>query len=116
MVEPGEGSKALEAYSIVRTGDLTQEQVVDIGKKLDVQAVFLGSIAGSEIVRAGSSTANYVTLAVRLVETDTGVTGWSTTNTEGGHGRWATLFGTPDDSMSEVTRQCVEETVHTLVK
>ena len=80
------------------------------------QGLFLGSVGESSGTRAGSSTTYYVTLTVRLVETDTGVTVWSTTQTEGGSGFWSTLLGTAQAPASEVTRAAVESCINTLVK
>jgi hypothetical protein len=116
VVEPGEVARAVEQQGFIRTAELTQEEAVAIGRELNVQALFLGSIGESAAVRSGSSSTNYVTLVVRMVETDTGITVWSTTNTEGGRGFWSILFGTGEKSVSEVTRRCVEESIDTLVR
>jgi TolB-like protein len=115
VVEPGEVSRALEKFGVVRTGDLTKQQILELGKELGVQALFLGSVGESTTIRTGTTSSNVVTLDVRLVETDSGVTVWSTTNTEGGRGFWSTLFGTGERSRSEVTRRCVQRTIEALV-
>lgn len=116
VVEPGEVTAALAKHSLIRTAELTQDQAIAIGKDLAVQALFLGSIGESASVRSGSSNTNVVTLDVRMVETDTGVTVWSATNTETSGGFWSSLFGTGQKSKSEVTRICVERSIGTLVK
>jgi hypothetical protein len=66
--------------------------------------------------RSGNSTTNTVTLVVRMVDTQTGETVWSATNTAGGKGFFASLFGTGDKSQSEVIRDCVEGVLKTLIK
>ena len=116
VVEPGEVARVLGDRGIVRVAELTPEQAIDIGAALNVQALILGSVAESATTRSGSSSVPVVTLIVRMVETDQGVTVWSTTNTKGGRGFWASLFGTGDKSKSEVTRRCVEEAVGTLIQ
>lgn len=115
IVEPGEVARVLALQGIAGTAELTKAQVTEIGRQLSVQGVFLGSIAESAAIRSGSSAASTVTISVRLLETDTGATVWSTTNTEGGRGFWSSLFGTGNDSLSEVTRRCVKNAIATLV-
>ncbi len=115
VVEPGEVSRALEKFATIRAAQLTQAQLVEIGKQLGVQALFLGSVNESSSMRSGSASTSVVTMVVRLVETDQGVTVWSATHTEGGRGFWASLFGTGQKSESEVTRNCVKKTLKTLI-
>jgi len=115
VVEPGEVSRALEKFATIRAAQLTQAQLVEIGKQLGVQALFLGSVNESSSMRSGSASTSVVTMVVRLVETDEGVSVWSATHTEGGRGFWATLFGTGQKSESEVTRNCVKKTLKTLI-
>ncbi len=116
VVEPGEVARVLEKHMTSRTGDLTEEQAINVGKELGAQAVFLGSVGESSTVRSGAGSSNVVTLVVRMVETDTGQTVWSTTHTEGGRGFWSVLFGTGERSMSEVMRRCVKKSIKTLIR
>jgi TolB-like protein len=116
VVEPGEVTRVLEKRGLVRVAELAPEQIVDIGRELGVQGLILGSVAESSTTRSGSSSVVVVTVIARMVETDKGVTVWSTTHTKGGRGVWSYLFGGADESESEVTRRCVEETVGTLIR
>lgn len=115
VIEPGEVKKVIEEIGTTRTAELTQEQIVQIGKKLKVQALFLGTINESSVQRSGSSTSPVVTMIVRLVETETGATVWSATHTQTGKSFWSSIFGGRDKSMSEITRKCVSKTVKTLI-
>ncbi len=116
VVEPGEVAKALEKYSLVRTSELTTEQAIDLGRQLKVQGIFLGSVTEADLIRSGGTTANTITIVARLVETETGATVWSATNTAGGRGFWSSLFGTGDKSQSEVMRECIKTLLGSLVK
>jgi len=116
VVEPGEVALALQSRSLVRTADLTVEQIRDIGVELGVQGLFLGSVGESSSERSGSSNINTVTLTTRLVETESGVTVWSDTHSEDGSGFWTSLFGTRRKSRSEVTRLCVRKSIQTLIR
>jgi len=111
VVEPGEVGLALSRLNLVRTGDLTVEQAKQLGRELEVQSVFLGSVGESSIIRESGSMKCVVTLSVRMVETDSGLTVWSTTHTEDSRGFWSSLFGTSGPSAGEVMRRCVKRCV-----
>ncbi len=115
VVEPGEVTRALSANGVLDGAQITEEQAKAVGKELRAQGLFVGSIGESATVRSGSASSNYVTISLRMIETDTGQTVWSTTHTEGGRGFWSSLFGTGTPSIGEVTRRCVEKCVGTLV-
>lgn len=108
VVEPGEISRALAAQGLVRTAELTEEQLVTLGRELDVQGLFLGTVSESGVYRRGAANVNVVTIVLRLVETESGTTVWSVTNTYDSASFWTSLFGTGQKSLSEVTRKCVD--------
>ena len=116
IVEPGEVSDAMVAVGSLRVAELTPELIVDLGRDFHAQALFLGTVTESAVVRRGSSSESVVTLDLRLVEAETGVVIWSTTLTESGRGFWGGLFGTNGSSMGEVSRQAAREAVNELVK
>jgi len=115
VVEPGEVARVLAGFALVRTADLTENQILAIGDSLAVQGLFLGSVGESSTIRSGGRATSVVTLDTRLLETDRGVTVWSATHTESSRSFWASLFGTGEKSRSEVTRKCVEKIIGTLV-
>jgi TolB-like protein len=114
IVEPGEVTRALESLAMLRTAELTTQQIQSLGRELRVQGLFLGTVSESAAVRSGSTTVNTVTVVIRLVETETGVTVWSATNTEDSSTFWSSLFGTKQRPLSEVTRRCIDKTLDTL--
>jgi len=115
VIEPGEVSKALEKYSVVRTADLQKGQIQEIAKTLGVQALFLGSVNESTSGRNGSPSSSEVTLGARLVEIDKGATIWSATYTEGGRSFFQVIFGLEPDTKSSVTMECVKGLIKTLI-
>jgi len=44
VVEPGEVSRVLMEKSLVRTSELTQEQIISVGTDLGVQGIILGTV------------------------------------------------------------------------
>ncbi len=115
VVEPGEVSSAMTIVGSLRVAELTKQQIVQVGRNLGAQALFLGSVTESSSLRVGSHTENVVTLDVRLVETETGSVIWSTTITETGRGFLAGLFGTEGRTMSEVSRSTARDAINRLV-
>ena len=55
VVEPGEVSQALMKYGTIRTAELTEDQIREVGKTLSVQALVFGSLGESAGSRGGSS-------------------------------------------------------------
>ncbi len=115
VVEPGEVSRALEQFGLVSAAQLTEAQVISLGQELEAQAVFFGSLSESAALRSGSTTINVVTVVVRLLETETGTTIWSATNTDDSASFWSSLFGTGQKSSSEVMRRCIDGCLDTLM-
>lgn len=115
VVEPGEVVRALVKVGVFGSTSFTRKQLMDIGAELQVQALFLGSVNEATTIRSGSSQSQVVTLAIRLVETESGQSIWSAINTERGRGFWNSIFGGGGKSQSEVMRKCVHETLKTLI-
>lgn len=115
VVEPGEVSRRLEQLSLVSTSQLTTEQVIALGQELGVQAVFLGSLSEASAMRSGATTVNVVSVVIRLLETETGATVWSATNTEDSSSFWSSLFGTGQKPPSVVMRNCIDGALDTLM-
>jgi TolB-like protein len=117
VVEPGEVTRAIEKYTAGgRFSEMTQEQILNIGKELKVQGIFVGSVTELSELRSGSSTTNIVTLVVRLIETEKGTTLWSATHSAGKRGFWASLFGGGGKTQTEAIRACVNGVLKTLIK
>lgn len=115
VVEPGELRAAMQRLKVDRTTPTT-EQIVALGKELQVQAVLTGSVAESDTLRSGSVLVPVVTLDLHMVETESGQTVWAATHTERGSGAGAALLGTSAEPISKTTRRCVRRAIATLVR
>jgi len=115
VVEPGEVTLALSKVGVRASADLTQEQATELGSALGIQGVLLGTVGESASRRGGTRTTTTVSLVVRMVETDTGVTVWTTTSSADSRGFWSGLFGTAERSASEVMGMAVQRAVDDLV-
>ncbi len=117
VVEPGEVTRALDKFTAGgRFSELTQEQILNIGKELKVQGIFVGSVTELSELRSGSSTTNIVTMVARLIETEKGSTIWSATYSSGKRGFWASVFGGGGKTQTEAIRACVDGILKTLIK
>jgi curli biogenesis system outer membrane secretion channel CsgG len=116
VIEPGETAKVLGEVSTSRTGTLDLEQIKEVGKRLNAQGLVFGTVSETSTLRSGGMTVPTVTVDLRLVETETGSTVWSASNTEGRPGLFASLFGLGGKSSSETMRDCIHEALNTLIK
>lgn len=115
VIEPGEVSRGLEQFALTATAQLTVDQVITLGKELGVQAIFLGTLSEASAMRSGATTVTVVTVVARLLETETGATVWSATNTEDSASFWSSLFGTGQKPPSVVMRKCIDGCLDTLM-
>jgi hypothetical protein len=76
----------------------------------------MGSVVDFAETRTGTTPMPEVTINLRLVETQSGVTVWSASRTRSGTTASARLFGIGGQSLTEAARQLVREELSTLVK
>ncbi|MBD3866977.1 MAG: hypothetical protein IFK94_02540 [Acidobacteria bacterium] len=114
VVEPGETRAALNR---ITSGDPTPttEQIIALGKALNVQAVLQGSVAQSGSSMAGTVMIPVVTLDVHMLETESGQVIWAATHTEKGSSAGAAILGTGSEPISQTTRRCARRIIKTLV-
>jgi hypothetical protein len=87
-----------------------------VGTALKADVLFVGTVVDFTDNRSGSTPAPEVTIQLRMVETQSGVTVWSVSKTRSGAGAMAKLFGIGGDSVTEAARQLVREELRTLLK
>ena len=116
IVEPGAVVKVLRSERIESVEALAPADLKRIGESLKVDAFFIGSVVDFADNRTGSTPAPEVTVQLRLVETQSGVTVWSTSRTRSGASTRARLFGIGGESLTEAARKLVREELQTLVK
>lgn len=115
VVEPGEVRAVLEDLGS-RGLQPSTEQILALGETLGVQALILGTVTESEVVRSGAVGIPVVGLDVRMVETETGTIVWAATYTERGGSLGAKLLGTSGEPISVTTRNAVRGVLRTLIE
>jgi Peptidoglycan-synthase activator LpoB len=119
VVEPGEVQAALTKLTGAvpgRSQEPSTEQVVALAKALGVQAVILGAVTQSEIMRSGGQAIPAVTLDLHMVETETGATVWAATNSEKGTSFGSRVLGTAGQPIAETTRRCLRNMMGALIQ
>src|SRR5206468_3790710 len=82
VAEPGQVTKVMRSQT--STDALGPAEYQKIGKDLGVDAVFVGSVVDFNEARTGSAPTPEVTIQLRLIETHSGSTIWSTGRTRSG--------------------------------
>lgn len=113
VVEPGELQAA--AGRIIRgRGAPSTAEVIELGSELGIQAVMVGSVTQSEVIRSSTVGVPVVTLDLHLLETETGAVIWAATHTEKGSGAAAKWLGTGAEPISATTRKCAQRALESL--
>lgn len=116
VVGSGEVQAAVAKQTGTRNTRPSSQDIVALGKALGVQALFIGSVSQSEVLRSGRVGMPVVTLDVHMVETETGASVWAATHTEKGGSLGAKVLGTGGAPLSETTRRCVRNLLKTLIE
>ena len=119
VVEQGEVSKVIGV--IFREAGVEEGKAVPvdketlklIGEKLGVQAVILGSV--DEYSSGGFGGGNVVSVAMRMLDTSSGIILWQAKATETGRSVWRKLVGIEEVDRSELTKSAVKHILDTLL-
>ena len=113
VVEPGEVQAVVDRVVRGRSSP-SQKEIIELGRELAVQAVMVGSVTQSEVIRSGSVSVPVVTIDLHLLETETGTAVWAATHTERGSGAAAKWLGPGAEPISATTRRCVQAALRSL--
>jgi len=116
VVEPGQVAKVLKAERIDSIESLGPADFKRIADALKAQGLFLGTVVDYTESRSGATPSPEVTIQLRLVEAQSGVTVWSASRSRSGATASARLFGMGGQSLTQVSRQLIQEELSTLVK
>ncbi len=92
VLEPGSVVRVLQNERI-ELATLSGDDLKKLGKALNVQGIFIGTIIDYEEGRAAATTGGRVTIQLRLVDAASGKTFWNTSRSEAGDTVSARLFG-----------------------
>jgi TolB-like protein len=116
VVEPGQVAKLLKTERVESVEALAPADLKRIGEVLKAQGLFIGSLVDFSETRSGSVVAPQVTIQLRLVEVQSGVTIWTASKTRSGASASARLFGIGGETQTEAARTLMREQLKGLVK
>ena len=116
VAEPGQVTKVLKTGPGSALDSLGPADYQKLGKDLNVDAVFTGSVVDFTESRTGNTPTPDVTIQLRLIDTHTGATVWSAGQTRTGAGVSTRLFGVGGESLTEAARRLVRSELQTLLK
>jgi polysaccharide biosynthesis protein PelC len=114
VVPYGEVVRAISRSGVTAPTTPAMEDVVKLGKQLQVGAVFVGTVKEYGEVRSGTTAANVVAVSVQLIETDTGRIVWSASSTKGGLTMTSRLFGSSAAPLNGITEEAVDDLLEQL--
>ena len=113
-IDPGETLAAMRDLRYDAAADLSAAQIIELGKRLSVDAVFFGAVDDYGFERENANRAAAVTLSMRLAETQTGTVIWLSQDHRSGTSVWRKLFGGGSASLHDVTRAAVNDCLGSL--
>jgi hypothetical protein len=116
VVEPGTVVRVLRAERVESIEGLGPAEMTKVGTALKADVLFVGAVVDFADNRSGSTPSPEVTIQLRMVESQSGVTVWSSSKTRSGAGTMTRLFGIGGDSVTEAARQLVHQELRTLLQ
>jgi hypothetical protein len=114
VVDLEETASAMRAQRIVPGSTLTPEQVVSLGKVLEVEAVFLGSVEEYGLESRSRRPTYSLTTVFSMAETETGNIIWRSQAHVDGSSFWKKIFGGEPAGQFDVSRKAVRKALETL--
>ena len=109
VLPPGEVARGISRIGRFPPEGPSIEQIKQLAGVLNVDAVITGVVTEYGPVRSGATSANVISVSLRMIEKDTGLVVWSASTTKGGITIWDRLVGGGGEPMSTVTVKAVNE-------
>lgn len=110
-VDRGAVDQIVKEQKLTQSGVFDQEKAIEIGKLLGAEGIILGTVTEYTPRKFLMFPPAKVSLAARLVNTQTGEVEWTATQTKGGLARWLTWIFWPAGVYATITSPSVEDQV-----
>jgi len=114
--ESGEVNRVLRAQNITGLTALGPEDIKKLGDALNVQALLFGSVVEYSERRTGTFRSPQVSLALRLVDIESGLVVWSVSDARTGMALTTRLFGIGEETFTEAVRKLIRELMDELLR
>ncbi len=109
VLPSGEVLRGVQRAGVANPLTPSKDDVINLGKQLQADAVITGTLKEYGEVRSGSAASNVISMSVQMLETQTGRIVWAADTTKGGIGFSDRLFGGGGDPMNKVTEDAVRD-------
>jgi len=114
--ESGEVNRVLRAQNISTMTTLGPEAIKKLGEALNVQALLFGSVVEYSERRTGTFRSPQVSLALRLVDVESGLVVWSVSDARTGMALTTRLFGVGEETFTEAVRKLIRKLMRELLE
>lgn len=114
VLAPGETRSTLVELKMGDAEALSADQIVLLGKELDVDGIFFGTVEEYGMQQTGRDRSFAITASFSMAETSTGALIWNSQIHQGGVSIWRKLFGGGAPEPYAVTRDAIREALETL--
>jgi hypothetical protein len=115
-VPVGEVARGVARTEISNPAAPSPEEVVKLAGIIKVQAVITGVLKEYGEVRAGTTSANIISVSLQMMEATTGKVVWSASSAKGGISIWDRFFGGGGQPMNKVTEKAADDLINKLFK
>jgi hypothetical protein len=109
VLPPGEVFRGISRVGMIDPTAPSIDEIKSLAGILNVDVVVTGVLREYQLVRAGASSANIISLGLQIIETQTGTIIWSASSTKGGITVTDRLFGGGGQPMNYVTLESVDD-------
>lgn len=114
VIPPGEVQRAISRGNVSNPLSPTADEVVSICKLLKADVVITGTVLEYGEVRSGTTSANVISLSLKMMEGQSGRVIWTSSATKGGIKAKDRLLGGGGRPVDDVTEDAVKELVNNL--
>ncbi len=116
VVALGEVLSAMNRMRLAADEELSEDQIVALGKELGVDGLFFGTVDEYGIERVSNQRIYVVTATFSMAETETGSLVWTSQVHQDGDSLGRKLFGGGSASQHDVSRAAVDHALGTLLR
>ncbi len=111
VVPPGEVARGVLISGISNPEIPSPEEVIKLAAVIKVDVVITGAVKEYGEVRSSTSSANVISMSLRMIEAGTGKIIWTASTTQGGINIWDRLFGGGGKPMNNVTEKAARDII-----
>jgi len=109
VLPPGEVARGISTVGRIAKEGPSVEQVQKLAAALNVDAIITGVVMEYGPIRSGATSANVISVSVKMLEKTNGLVVWSASSTKGGITVWDRLVGGGGEPMNDVMVEAIND-------